>query len=284
VALVACAVLLLGSQSVLQPTVARASTSDEYEYYAEGFDTCQSLSDAQLSDWWSDTPIYTVGLYLGGEDGANVGCTGLGSSLWSYALSLGYGIEPFWYGAQMPQTVNGVGCGGEGGRPAYVSLNTATAYSQGAYEAAQAVGAAGSYPIPYSSVIYLDLEGFVNNSGCLPAAEQFVYGWDVFMADDSAYLPGLYGSSCSSYLTSMAGIPVVPTAIAPDDPNVDTTGVYGLQCLSDGLWDVNQRIHQDISEVQRTFNGATLTVDEDCTDGPVIGINGGQIVKNCNAF
>jgi len=277
VALVACAVLLVSTPGVLHTPVARAAT----DYYAEGFDTCTDpLTNAKLLAWWNNTPIWTVGLYLGGEDGATVGCTGLTPTTWGYALSLGYGIEPFWYGAQMNPSQ---GCGeGDPGLPAYVSLNTNTAYVQGESEASQAAVAAGTqYGVPYGSVIYLDLEAFYNNSGCVAAAESFVQGWDNYLDSVTQFVPGLYGSSFASYLSNMTNAPV-PAAIAPADPGVDYTGVYGLQCLSDGLWNQNQRIHQDTGEVWTQFGGQYLSVDEDCADGPVI--NGGGQPHNCAYF
>jgi len=80
------------------------------------------------------------------------------------------------------------------------------------------------------------------------AAESFVQGWDNYLDSVTQFVPGLYGSSCASYLSNMTNAPV-PAAIAPADPGVDYTGVYGLQCLSDGLWNQNRRIHQDTGEV-----------------------------------
>jgi hypothetical protein len=48
------------------------------------------------------------------------------------------------------------------------------------------------------------------------------------------------------------------------------TGVYGLQCLPNNKWDHDQRAHQTENEVNHTFNGVNMYVDEDCVDGPVI--------------
>lgn len=244
--------------------------------YHQGFDTCEGLTTGDLSAWWSSTPNWMVGLYLGGEDGAAVGCTGLGSGIWNYALNLGYGVEPFWYGAQMPTS-----CGGVGGRPAYISLNS-NATNEGESEARSAVSAAQSYGLPAGAPIYFDLEGFVNNSGCLAAAQLFVNGW-VYEINLSGYKGDLYGSSCSSYLANMAAHTNVPAAIAPDDGGVDVTGVYGLQCLPDGSWDHNQRVHQTENEVFHVFNGVGLYVDEDCADGTLISSVGPPTATACGA-
>jgi hypothetical protein len=252
---------------------AGAPVSDQYH---QGFDTCASLTDADLSAWYVDTPNWTVGLYLGGADGAAVGCTSHGTGPWNDAISLGYGVEAFWYGAEMPTS-----CGGESGLPDYISLNS-SATTEGENQASAAASAAASYGLPSGAPIYADLEGFDDNSGCLTAAELYVNGWAYEMGK-TAYNGDLYGSSCSSYLTDMSAHSNVPGAIAPDDGGVDTTGVYGLQCLPDNQWDHAQRVHQTANEIYHTFNGVGLYVDEDCADGPLIADATPPVASACGA-
>jgi len=104
VALVACAVLLVSTPGVLHTPVARAAT----DYYAEGFDTCTDpLTNAKLLAWWNNTPIWTVAS-IWWRRRRYRGLHGSHPTTWGYALSLGYGIEPFWYGAQMNPSQ---GCG-----------------------------------------------------------------------------------------------------------------------------------------------------------------------------
>ena len=269
---------LVASQIVADAPAAVAAGAPTPYVYHQGFDTCESLTTGDLLAWWQSTPNWTVGLYLGGEDGAAVGCTGLGSGVWNYALNLGYGVEGFWYGAQMPTS-----CGGATGRPAYISLNDSTATTEGENEAKAAASAAASYGLPASAPIYADLEGFANNSGCLAAAQSFVNGWSYEMNNLTAYAGDLYGSSCSSYLGNMTAHSNVPRAIAPDDSGVDVTGVYGLQCLADNLWDHNQRVHQTENQLYHVFNGVGLYVDEDCADGPLISSVGPPTATSCGA-
>lgn len=256
---------LVASQVVGNTPAALAAGTPEAYVYHQGFDTCQGMTTAILSAWWTNTPNRTVGLYLGGEDGAAVGCGAPSTSVWNDAVSTGYGVEAFWYGAQMPTS-----CGGEGGRPAYISLDASTATTEGESEASKAAAQAAKYGLPFGAPIYFDLEGFANNSGCLTAAENFVNGWSYEINDHTSYVGDLYGSSCSSYLTDMAAHSNVPGAIAPDDGGVDVTGVYGLQCLPNNMWDHDQRAHQTENEVNHTFNGVNMYVDEDCVDGTVI--------------
>jgi glycoside hydrolase-like protein len=269
---------LVASQVLGNASSALAAGAPETYAYHQGFDTCEGLTTGDLSAWYEDTPNWTVGLYLGGEDGAAVGCSAPGTTVWNYALSRGYGVEAFWYGAQMPTS-----CGGSSGRPAYISLNDNSATAEGESEASAAAAQASRYGLPESAPIYADLEGFVNNSGCLAAAQSFVNGWEYEMNVLTAYAGDLYGSSCSSYLSDMAAHSNVPQAIAPDDGGVDVTGVYGLQCLSNSMWDHNQRVHQTENEVYHVFNGVGLYVDEDCADGPVISSVGPPTTTSCGA-
>jgi hypothetical protein len=252
----------------LPPYASVAASSEVVDAYTMGYDTCLGLSSSTLSAWEypnNGSPNLMIGLYLGGEDGAHVGCDDP-ISTFTTAIADGYGVENFWYGAQEP-----TGRGGMSGLPAYITLgNSSTETQQGENEAISAYNQANSAGFPSGGIVYLDLEGFQNNSGCLSAAEYYVNGFDYEMSQLGKYHWGLYGSSCSSYLSSMSGIVFVPNAIAPDDPGVDVKGVYGLQCLSDGLWNQNQRIHQDENEWHATFGGISLTIDEDCADGPLI--------------
>lgn len=262
-------VLLTGCLVNLPPYANVGASSAVTDAYAMGFDTCQGLSFSALSAWVypnNGSPNLMIGLYLGGEDGAHVGCDDPISTI-STAVADGYGVESFWYGAQEPTS-----CGGMSGLPAYIALgNSTTETQQGENEAVAAYNQAAAAGFPQNGIIYLDLEGFQNNNGCLSAAEYYVNGFDYELYQLGRYHWGLYGSSCSSYLSNMAGVVFVPLAIAPDDPGVDVKGVYGLQCLPNGYWDVNQRVHQDENEWHATWGGITLTIDEDCADGPLIG-------------
>jgi hypothetical protein len=271
-------VALVSALVVGNPTSALADGSPQTYVYHQGFDTCQALTSGDLSAWWTNTPNYTVGLYLGGEDGAAVGCGVTPTSTWNDAVNTGYGVEAFWYGAQMPTS-----CGGAGGRPAYISTNPNTATSEGESEASQAASRAATDGLPFGAPIYLDLEGFANNSGCLTAAEGFVNGWAFEVNNHTSYVGDLYGSSCSSYLTDMSLHSNIPGNIAPDDPGVDVTGVYGLQCLPNNKWDHDQRAHQDENETSHTFGGVFLNIDEDCVDGDVIGLADPAAAGACGA-
>ncbi|HEX5465963.1 MAG TPA: glycoside hydrolase domain-containing protein [Candidatus Limnocylindrales bacterium] len=240
-----------------------ASIGTQTYVLAEGFDTCANVSAATLSAWWNGTPWYVYGTYLGGSGGAYVGCVPMSQATINSAIGQGWALEPFWYGRQMPSS-----CIRET-YPSTISLNTTTAYSQGKSEADSANTAAASFGYGTFDIIYYDLEATGDSSACIAAAKAFVNGWEYELAYFTAYWGGLYGSSCSSNLSSFASIANVPRAIAPRDVNHDPTGVYGLSCLSDSLWDNEQRIHQLAAMVPLMYGGHSLVVDEDCAYGPV---------------
>lgn len=278
---VASAVALVGA--VMSPVMTSQTSAATFGtinmVYGQGFDTCETLTGADLSAWWTGTPNYSVGLYLGGQNGTDVGCTFMGRTVWDDASTIGYGIEPFWYGDQMPTS-----CGGSSRFTDFITLNDSQAsYSEGQTVADHAVSAAESLGLGSGAPIYLDLEGFANNAGCVAAAESYVSGWDNYMLA-SSYQGDLYGSSCSSYLTDMASLGVPPGAIAPSDPGTSVTGVYNLLCLSNSDWDRTQRIHQTEIGTSHTFNGVTLTVDQDCADGPeTAGVNNSPNASSCGS-
>jgi hypothetical protein len=267
--LVRCLVVLallaasMAPTAVVRPPRASATIGNLTYQFAEGFDTCTHMTPSQLSDWWAGTPWWHVGLYLGGSNGATVGCSTLGSSTFNYAVNLGFGVIPYWYGPQMPTS-----CGGSGGLPSYISLNTTTAYNQGVAEATSAGNTATSYGLGYDGIVYFDLEGFVNNSGCLAAEQAFVNGWDYQMSIGTLFWPGLYGSSCSSHLTSLGGASIshIPYAISVADYNRQYNTVYGLLCLPDSQWNNDHRNHQFVQEEYLHFNSTYMYVDEDCAD------------------
>ncbi|HKT22018.1 MAG TPA: glycoside hydrolase domain-containing protein [Nitrososphaerales archaeon] len=247
---------------------------------AEGFDTCQFVNSTILQAWWTGTPWYVYGTYLGGDNGAapGRGCVAMSSSTITFAISEGWALEPFWYGPQMPASCTGLSF------PYLISLDTSTAYDEGVAQAQAANSAAASFGYGTFDVIYYDMEATGSSSSCLDAAHAFVNGWDWELSAYTPYWGGLYGSTCSSQLSSFATIPNVPYAIAPRDVNHDPTGVYGLSCLPDRRWANEQRIHQLSAYDPLTYGGYPLTVDEDCTDGPVDTNSGARDPFNCNHY
>jgi hypothetical protein len=265
--LCAAVVLVTGlSQVAASDTEAHAQGPYAFQTFvqAEGFDTCANPDPTALEDWWSGTPWWVYGFYLGGANGSYTGCV-TSASYAQYAISIGYAVMPIWYGYQMPTSC------GNAYFPVQISLNTSTAFSEGVVAANNAAAAAEADGFSAYNVIYYDLEGDGWDTGsatCVDAAEAFVDGWDYQLDVNTPFAGALYGSTCSSDLNAYAGIQYVPTNVWASDTNGNPE-IFNLLCLSNGYWVDNQRIHQYSAEDYLSYNGYPMYVDEDCVDGTV---------------
>jgi hypothetical protein len=258
---------------------AKATIDTDTYILVEGFDTCQNenLSPVQMQAWWSDSPFWIYGTYLGGSNGPSRHCVPKTTAFINAIIGQNWALEPFWYGRQMPASCIGTSFAYQ------ISLNTTTADNQGVSEGNAAQAAAESYGYGTNDIIYYDLEAVGSTTSCKNAAKAFINGWEYSLNAQSEYWGGVYGSSCSSQLTSFSTIANVPYAIAPRDTSHSPTGVYGLSCLSDGLWNQDQRIHQLAAIVSLSYDGYPVIVDEDCADGPV-DTNYGPVSSICAKY
>jgi hypothetical protein len=221
-----------------------------------GVDSCGfSVSSAQA--FWSNTPYYNLGIYIGGDE---AGCP-YSSSFASSVLSQGWHLMPLWVG---PQSA----CGSWANT---ISDNTSTAFSQGEtqeYDAASTLSSWG-WNITDTPLIY-DLEAYnTGNSTCVAAAKSFIAGWDYDASISPPQLSGVYGSSCGSDLSAFASLGSNnPYFIfgADWDGNGNTNV---LACVSSSYWVNHQRLKQYQGGHDETWNGVTVNVDSDCANGPM---------------
>jgi hypothetical protein len=272
------AVALLGVFLVPQtPHAASAAYYAEVYQTTNGFDTCDAKSQTMLSDWWNGTPWWEIGMYLGGSVGRSLGCYD-GAAAVDAALNTGYGVVPYWYGPQLGSPCNM--------RPfsSYISLNTATAYSQGVSEANSANSAARAAGLPLGTPIFYDMESYNGYSECRAAASAFINGWDYQLNKNTAFWGSAYGSSCASYPSDWASIPNVPFSISPSDAQgtgLDNGSVYGYPCLSDRAWAYHQRVGQ-FSQDSHCYNNYFLYIDENCADAQLPTKYGGGVASSCS--
>jgi hypothetical protein len=237
-----------------------------------GWDACAVGSTSNAYAFWSGTPYYNMGLYLGGSS-YGPSCTHWTSSQVSTLLSQGWEFMPFWVGPQAP-------CTGYSSRFSYTGT---TAYSQGRNQAVAVynVIAGLGWNVLNAPVAY-DLEAFdTGNSSCVNAAKQFISGWTYQMHLYPAQKAGVYGSSCGSNLAGYASISHVPDFIhgANWSGNKNTAT---LACVPSTYWVYHQRHKQYRGGHNETWNGVTLNVDSDCSDGPVYpGPNAWDIGQGC---
>lgn len=224
-----------------------------------------------MDAFWGGTDWYWWGIYIGGSnmacDNNNVTQAYIDQEIATWRMQF------IWVGPQPP-------CSGYANR---FPSNTTDAFNQGksiaqnAYDRAVNLGL-NVYQLP---LVY-DLEAFdTTNATCLAATKAFLRGWTSFLHQGSTtQTSGLYGSVCGSGLDEYWGITPKPDFIwgAKWDGNPDT-GV--LSCVGGTHW-TNTRHKQYLGEVQRTANGVTLTVDVNCSAGPLYGNNDVPSNSDCS--
>jgi hypothetical protein len=228
----------------------------------QAFDKCSIPSTYQMQKWWDGSPYYGVNLYIGG---ISRGCLNTGlDAFWVHMVSQqGWEFIPTWVGPQAP-------CSSYKYR---MSWDSATAYLQGRSEADAASAAAARLGMAKDRVIYYDLEGYYGASlACRATVKSFLSGW-VQRLHELAAKAGVYGASCSSYMTDWASIsPAIDNVWIAHwyketyDPNAS---VWGAVCLSDSLWADHQRIRQYAGDHSETWGGVTFTIDSNIADGAV---------------
>lgn len=240
-----------------------------------GFDTCGAPSTATMNKWWTSSPYFWIGVYIGGDESA---CGNAPSSSWfSSQSSTGWDFELIWVGPQAPCT-------------SYLnrfSSNTYTAFGQGKTQAEDALGEV--YNLGFSVytgafIVYYDMEPFggTANQSCDAAAKAFVHGWDYELETVDKVYAGYYGNACYSDVNGMASLAPPPSDVAIGQVN-GNPDIYGVSCVSKSYWVNHQRIHQYDNNVSHTYGGVSLTVDDDCAWARLQGSNAaGAGSNNCS--
>jgi hypothetical protein len=232
-----------------------------------GFDTCLDPSTSALNAWYSPSPYWWFGLYIGGE---SMGCaqSNLSASYIS-TNSAHWGFAPIWVG---PQHGSGDGCGTRN-YSSYLGTDSRLASQAGTADADSAVSKASSLGFGAGSIIYADFEGFnTSSSACVASFMNYFNGFDNELAA-KGYQSGAYGSTCGSDLTALTGIGHIPNAIWGADANGDSR-VSDMQCVSSTYWSQHQRLKQYSGGHKETYGGVTINIDSDCAIGPVDSTHG----------
>jgi hypothetical protein len=262
VSLASIACVALGATAVALATApASPARADVGISQLFGVDSCALMNNANAAQkFWTDTPYTNFGLYIGGVDAR---CPVNGASFVTTLRNIGWQLMLIWVGPQSSCLTGQTS-------PAYISNSTSTAYTQGTNEAGAAynkllglgIGAQDT-PITY------DLEPWdTGNSTCASAARSFIQGWVDELHVGIAQKAGVYGSTCASGLSLFASITTPPDYIvgAQWDGNRKTSV---MSCVPANDWANHQRHKQYNGDINRTYNGLTLSVDEDCSNGPV---------------
>jgi photosystem II stability/assembly factor-like uncharacterized protein len=250
--------------------------SDEQGPTGGGFDQACVPDLTEMQTWWSYSPYYDIGVYLGGS---NVNCknnTYLNSTWVSGTSGAGWGIIPLWVGLQDPCIPS----------PSQFNLIDPTmAYSQGVSEADAAVSAANSLGIA-NSIVYYDMEYYqADGSTCSNAAANFIEGWDSEM-HTLGFTPGVYWDYLDiGDLTSVSPLPDAAWIKRWDGNQT----VWNIGSLSNTYWSNSQRIHQYCSDgtgvpcttdgLGDSFGTIQFSIDGDAEDAPVVSWSGDRLLS-----
>jgi Domain of unknown function (DUF1906) len=240
---------------------ALAGTPQFEQLVGEGLDSCAAPSLSQMSAFWSNTPYSAWGIYIGGEDRA---CSqpNLTASWVSSVTAQGWHLLPLWVGPQNP-CVSGFD---------HFSTDTSTAYSQGETQAEEAYDAMVGLGMASNSPVIYDLEGGSGSTtACIDATKSFVEGWVTQLHVAPAQSAGVYTSACAGFLDQFSTIANPPDFVdgASWDGDPSTSD---LPCVSSSHWVDHQRHKQYDGGHNVTYNGVTLNVDSDCSNGPSVAL------------
>ena len=226
----------------------------------KGFDACTAPSASTMQTWWTYSPYWDVGIYIGG---VNRACSqpNLTPSWASAVHNQGWSYYLTWVGLQAPCSTLSV---------SKMSSDAATATSEGRTAADNAVTAAANLGFSGFNAYYFDMEAYpTGNAGCKTAVNAFINGWSDEIQNYWGERAGAYGSGCGSSVDSWAYIGHPPNDVWIADWNLDPD-VWGLGCVPNGHWINDQRLHQYRGGHNETYNGVTINIDNDCADGLVV--------------
>ena len=254
------ALAVLGSLLVPGPAEA-AAAKQPGSLTGYGFDTCSAPAQEVMDAWWESSPYAAVGIYIGGS---NRLCTQpeLDAAWVRKQQRTGWRLLPVQVGPQ-------ASCSGYADR---MSSDLATAEQQGRAEAGEAVTTAQGLGIRKGSTLYYDLEDYdIGPDDCRRAALSFLSGWTKAL-HAKGYGSGVY-SNIAAAITSLdyADYASPGSYVMPDDiwfawENGKADVKTDERVSYSDHWDDHARIHQYALDVERTYGGYTLDVDENWVD------------------
>lgn len=228
----------------------------------QGFDKCGLPRVDQMETWWKHSPYRVFNLYLGGSV---FGCKSNPlDAVWvRKAADQGWDFIQTWVGPQAP-------CSSYADK---ISYDQDTAYQQGRQEARAAAEAAYDLGFFGDRIIYYDLEAYGDDtSSCHKAVVSFLSGWSKEL-HARGFRSGGYGASCASFMEEWTKVnPQLDDVwIAnwyTDYYDPDAT-VWYTACLSNSLWDDNQRLRQYTGGHSETWGGEAITIDSNVLNGHI---------------
>jgi len=253
-----------------------------------GFDEHNVASIATMGTWWSMSPFFDAGIYVGGINYCGLKVNGVCKSrpdpgltaTWvSQAQGQGWGFFPIWIGPQAP-CVNASGFG------TFTAANAAVQGSSNADSAAAAMAALG---LP-DTVVFYDMENYTDDAQhvCSTAVRAFLTAWVHEMNADGFQTTAVYGNPgpAENDFSQVPGLTQVWISVTPGTNKPPRVTIWGLgsgsYTLSNALWPTNQRAHQFLIDIGSATAGyvayggvkTNLAIDYDVENLQIPGADG----------
>ena len=228
-------------------------------YTGQGFDACAAPSASTMSTWMSDSPYNAVGIYIGGGDRA---CTqpNLTASWVTQQAAAGWHFMPLYVGLQASEISS--------------PTTDGTAAADDAVAQAQSLGFGAGTPL------YYDIEAY--SSGYQSNVLGFLDAWTREL-HAKGYNSGVY-SSASTGISDLVNS--IGTGFTEPDVIFDANW-NGVASTADSSyvpatdWSLHQRVHQYAGNVNATYGGDTIGIDQDYLD---VSLKTGVAASAANTF
>jgi len=229
---------------------AAAAPADATDLTGLGADPCSAPSSNAMKAWRANSPYGAIGIYIGG---ANMGCSqpNLTPGWVSAQAAAGWHFFLLYVGPQAP----GSSCS---------SCSTITsAAADGASAAQDAAANAASLGFGAGTKIIYDMEAYAPSGTAVTLA--FMSAWTKEL-HALGYYSGEYSSlnsGINDLINNTAGA-TMPDFI--DFAAWDGAATTSSPTIPSADWANHQRIHQFSGEVDQTFGGYTINIDQDYLD------------------
>ncbi len=254
-----------------QTTGLRVDAGGEVKLFSHPlFDTANLPSLGTMQTWWKDSPYWGIGAYLGGSAFCK-SCTFVTSITRTWVKDvqkMGWSFLPVWVGPQAPCYTR---------NSPKMSADPQIARLEGHDEALKAYAAAINLgmteAVSQTTTIFYDIEAYPNQLACHEAVTQFLMGWTeqlhVF-----GVRSGAYGLTSSANYGNWANLAVPPDSVwmayqihAGYSPTVTVASIPNFN----PAWFANhQRVFQYSLDAKETWGGASLNIDSDVADTPLL--------------
>jgi hypothetical protein len=237
-------------------------------YTGKAFDACTAPSEADMNAWLA-SPYRALGVYIGG---VNRACDqpNLTATWVQDEIAAGWNLIPLYVGLQASCAGGDLGA----------RIDHAQAAAEGTAAGSDAADQASALGMRSGSPVYYDMEAWdTTNSACNDDVVTFIQAWTNAL-NARGFRSGIYGSSNAGIRQVIA--PLYGTSGSPGyvdfaewDGSADTLSDF----IPTSAWSNHQRIKQYAGNVTEQWGGVTINIDQDYSDGLVVGNQTPAITK-----